>query len=199
MVRMPRPLNRSQGPSPKWHLDYVAQMRQVQPNGPCNVLGWSFGGTSPMRSLSPLVGLPGRLPAPAPTEPCLCCSHTAPRDGGLRTRRQPCCDLDLSRLQRQLLVGRGDDLLVPTVVQLHKRDESAVREELRPQSPIDLWNVAERPEGPASRVDALPCRPSLDAERDEVAHDRRSALPVMQQNRAQPTPDMGVESAQHKL
>ena len=66
-------------------------------------------------------------------------------------------DLDLSPLQRQLLVGGGDDLLVRAMVQLHQRDEPAVGEKPGPQCPIDLWDVAQRPQGPAPRVDALPC------------------------------------------
>jgi hypothetical protein len=69
----------------------------------------------------------------------------------------------------------------------------------RTQSAIDLRDVAQRPQGPASLIDALPCCLALDTEGDEVAHDRRSAFPVVQQDRAEPTPDMGVERAQREL
>jgi len=59
--------------------------------------------------------------------------------------------------------------------------------------------MAERPQGPASRIDAVPCCPRLGTEGDEVADDRRTALPVVQQDRTQATPDMSIESAQHEL
>jgi len=84
-------------------------------------------------------------------------------------------------------------------VQLHKAEESAVGEEPKPQSPIDLWGVAERPQGPVPRVDALPRCPVVHTEGDEVAHDRGSAFPVVQQDRTQATPDVGVERAQREL
>ena len=93
----------------------------------------------------------------------------------------------------------GDDLLVPFAVQQHQRVESAVGEEPCPQSVIDLRDVAQRPQGPASRIDAMPCCPRVSTEGDEVANDRRTALPVVQQDRTQATPDMSIKSAQHKL
>jgi len=77
---------------------------------------------------------------------------------------------------------------VRAMVQFHERDESAVREEPGPQSPIDLRDVAQRPEGPASLIDALPCCLAPDTAGDEVAYDRRSAFSVVQQDRAEPTP-----------
>jgi hypothetical protein len=73
-------------------------------------------------------GCPPRLP-----QNRACAVHTRLLGtAGCEPRRRPCIDLDLSPLQRELLVGGGDDLLVPATVQIHERIESAVREERGP-------------------------------------------------------------------
>src|ERR1019366_10512408 len=85
------------------------------------------------------------------------------------------------------------------MVQLHKRDKPALGEEPRAQSAIDLRDVAQRPQRPASLIDTLPCCLARDTKGDEVANDRPSALPVVQQDRAEPTPNVGVQRAQREL
>ena len=97
--------------------------------------------------------------------------------------------------QRQLRRFGGDDVLVRAAVHVDQGHEPAFAKYAlrRPWSTAGCGSAPTRTCGP-DRPAATPSA-GVDAQLDEVACDRSFAFPVAQQDRAQPSPDVGVDLA----